>query len=111
MCEKECVLRERGCEKNVVSNFISCNHKYFISDINKNFSIYFGKYMINLQCICKQSFLCSICAVTITEFYFTSSFYHELWKAGCVSELQISPVTGESIHFGNIVRVMTGRSA
>lgn len=64
--EKECMLR--GCEKNVVSNFISCNHKYFISDINKNFSIIFGKDMINLQSICKQFFLYSFCSVPITEF-------------------------------------------
>lgn len=106
-------MKVRGCEKNVVSNFISCNHEYFISDINENFSIYFGKDMINLQCICKQSFLYSNCSVTIAAslFLFSFFFYHELWKAGSVSVLQISPVTGENIHFGNIVRVMTGRSA
>lgn len=102
----------RGCEKNVVSNFISCNHKYFISDINKNFSIIFGKDMINLQSICKQFFLYSFCSVPITEFILLFFFYyHELRKAGSVSVLQISAVTGENIHFGNIVRVMTGRSA
>lgn len=73
-CEKECVLRVRGCEKNVVSNFTSCNHKYFISDINENFSIYFGKDMINLQCICKQFFLYSILSVRITDFFYLFFF-------------------------------------
>lgn len=75
VCEKECVLRVRGCKKNVVSNLISCNHNYFISDINENFSIYFRKDVINLQCICKQSFLYNICYVTIIAASFFFLFF------------------------------------
>jgi len=68
VCERVCAERER-LQKNVVSNLISCNHKYFISDINENFSIYFRKDAINFQCICKQPFLYNICSVTIIAIF------------------------------------------
>lgn len=68
MCVRKSVCWER-LQKNVVSNLISCNHKYFISDINENFSIYFRKDAINFQCICKQPFLYNICSVTIIAIF------------------------------------------
>lgn len=66
MCalKRVCVGSER-LQKDVVSNLISCNHKYFISDINENFSVYFRKDVINSQRICEQSFLRNICSGTI----------------------------------------------
>lgn len=73
VCVKKSVYWEwEAAKKNVVSNLISCNHKYFILDINENFSIYFRRNVINLQCICKQSFLYNICSVTIiaASFFF-----------------------------------------
>lgn len=83
--KKRCIESARLQKKNVVSNLISCNHKYFILDINENFSIYFRKNVINLQCICKQSFLYNICSVTIIAASFLFFLNCELWKAGSIS--------------------------
>lgn len=116
MYKKERVLRVRGSKKNVVSNLISCNHKYFISDINENFSIYFRKDVINLQRICKQSFPCNICSVTIIAVSFFSYFFlFTFLTVNCGTLvlsllLQISPVTWEHIFFGNTGRVTTEKS-
>ena len=77
VCAKKSACWEwEAAKKNVVSNLISCNHKYFISDINENFSIYVRKDVINLQHICKQSLLYNICSVTLIVASFFSFFFN-----------------------------------